>query len=132
MQSNKNTNIILVILAVVILIIVFVYARGTGTQDVTSGLVAENTSNSSEISAFLRRISAIKDVRLDISVFDNPVLKNGLKDTSQELVPEEKGRINPFAPINGQSASVSQNFSNITPTEITVPEIIIPTRVLSD
>lgn len=131
MQSNKNTNIILVILAVVVLVIIFVYARGTGTQDVSSGLVAQNTSNSTEISAFLRRISAIRDVRLDVSVFDNPVLRNGLKDTSQELFPEEKGRPNPFAPISGMSASVVQGVSSVVP-QATAPVVVPPTKVLSD
>lgn len=130
MQSNKNVNILLGILAVVVLIFVFVYTRNNGSQTVTSGLVAEKTDNSNEISQFLRRISSIKDVRLDISVFNNPVLKNGLKDNSQELVPEEKGRLNPFESISPSriSSSVSGGISN----SAVAPVVTASKKVLSD
>lgn len=141
MQSNKNINIFLGILAVIILVIIFIYTRSSGAAEVTSGLVAENTEQTSDISAFLRKMSAIKDVRLDISVFENPVLKNGLRDSSQDLVPEDKGRTNPFAPINSAEVSAKENISNLIVPKITVPvnnvpvapvTPVAPKKVLSD
>lgn len=138
MQSNKNTNIILGILAVIVLVVVFVYTRGAGSQTVSSGLTAENANSSNEISSFLRRISAIKDVKLDSTVFDNPVLKNGLNIDAQELVPEDKGRTDPFSPVNGMGASVGSISSNTNIQQapvsvpVPVPVQVAPKKVLSD
>lgn len=132
MLTNNKTNIILGIVAVIVLVLVFMYTRGSVAEGVTSGLTVENKNNSSEISSFLRKISAIIDVKLDISVFENPVLKNGLKDSSRELVPEEKGRSNPFSPIGTMSASVPTSQSYIKVEEVLTPAVVTPKKVLSD
>ncbi len=50
-------------------------------------------------------LSDLKTIKLDTKVFDDPVFKS-LKNFSVELPKEEAGRVNPFAPLDGGSASV--------------------------
>ncbi|HBM45424.1 MAG: hypothetical protein UR85_C0011G0018 [Candidatus Nomurabacteria bacterium GW2011_GWF2_35_66] len=125
-MGNKLTSILLGALAVVVLIFVFFYFRGNSNTE-SAGLTVESATGGSPIGAFLRQISAIRNVSLDSDVFNNPVLKN-LKDQSKPIPSENKGRTNPFAPLGKQSASVSQV---VAPVDVIVnAPVIIPAPVV--
>ena len=50
-------------------------------------------------------VASFESVSIDPAVFDSPLFKN-LKDFTTVLLPEPQGRVNPFAPIGTENASV--------------------------
>ncbi len=142
MESSKNTNIFIGIFVVVVIVVVFIAVSGGSSGTVSSGLVVGSSgSSSATVSAFLRKVSAIRSVKFDTAVFEHPVLKLGLKDQSKPLFEEGSGRTNPFSPFSGQrvvvrtsSSSVGDSQSSQSSQDIieALVETPKPTKILSD
>lgn len=66
----------------------------------------------------LTLLADLKKITLDESVFSDPVFRS-LKDISVELIPEPKGRPNPFAPL-GKDAILNeaQGMATFSPRDI--------------
>lgn len=62
----------------------------------------------------LALLADLKKIQLDGSIFDDPKFQE-LQDFSRELIPEPKGRPNPFAPI-GKDVVLSEDFSGFATT----------------
>lgn len=91
-----------------------------GTNGLTGGTVNEDAQIlGSQISQALLKI---EQIRLDKSVFSNPILAS-LQDRSQPIIEEPIGRANPFAPLGEISISTqsrtSLNMASGTPSRAT-------------
>lgn len=51
---------------------------------------------------FVTQLLAIQNIKFNLTLFKDPVFM-GLQDYSRELIPQESGRPNPFAPLDGDT-----------------------------
>jgi|GEM_PF-521948 len=118
-MTPKIKKIIIGIIILVVVFIAYALVKPDPTADVLvgnrNGAVGAVTTQqarllSTQISQALLKIDQI---RLDRSVFDNPIFKS-LSDRSQNIEPEPIGRSNPFAPLGDTSVnSVVRDTPNI-------------------
>jgi hypothetical protein len=119
MFNNKR-----IIIWAVIAFAVFIYANVSQkeTQAQESLLVPDTASSGGGGNVKGREILALladmKKIKLDESIFSDPAFQS-LQDLSIELVPEPKGRPNPFAPL-GRDALINDGDGTATtsPREI--------------
>jgi len=69
------------------------------TSTASTGGVSEADILGAEIGKAIREVDALK---LDKSIFNHPIL-NRLEDRDKAITPQDEGRKNPFAPLNGQA-----------------------------
>ncbi|MEI6296357.1 MAG: hypothetical protein WCO84_01760 [bacterium] len=122
-MDSKKTNILIGVLAFIVLLSVYLYTGTSGAGAVSSGLITTKNTEENNISIFLKKISSIKNISLDKAVFENKVLKNGLQDQGRELTPEEKGRINPFAPFGAQA--LNTKTTQVTEVQKTATPVVV-------
>lgn len=104
-----------IIIIVVIVILAFVgyaimisgkkkeSASGVTKQSVST-TPAGQTSNTATLDGpgkeFVTQLLAIQNIKFNLQFFSDPVFR-GLQDWSREILPQESGRPNPFAPLEG-------------------------------
>ncbi len=95
----------LIITIIVIVGLFLAYSIFFGGNLEREGLLRSSVSTTSQTSTdilgeeIIRAINQISSLKLDDSVFDNPVFRR-LVDRSERIEPEDPGRDNPFAPID--------------------------------
>ncbi len=101
---NKK-NIIIIIAFITILGFVGFYLFKNNTEDgsLVADMKATKIDDAQLIYSLLQKMSKVK---LDDSIFSNQIFQ-GLKDNSIEVLPQETGRSNPFAPINSVSVVIT-------------------------
>lgn len=92
---------------VVVVIIGVWYVLGDSGTPAPEGLVTEtfSTPESEADRDLVATLLQLRAVKLEGSIFSDPLFQS-LKDFGSEIVPEPVGRQNPFAPLEGQTASV--------------------------
>ena len=97
MTASRNT-IILVVLALLVLAAAGYLLFGRGEEEATlSGTGAP--ASEAELT-FLNLTAQIEPVAFDTSILSDPRF-NALRDLRTAVVPENSGRIDPFAPLSG-------------------------------
>ncbi len=94
-KTIKNTFLFLAIIVLVGYAVISVQAQ----QD---SLLIETTSNSNAdivVQKFINQINIISSVQVETTLFSEGVF-DSFVDWSRPIPEEEKGRANPFAPIN--------------------------------
>jgi hypothetical protein len=82
---------------------------------------------------FVTQLLAIQNIKFNLQFFNDPVFR-GLQDWSREILPQESGRPNPFAPLEGDvgQANLTTGFSgdigSTNPEDQTVTETKPPAR----
>jgi hypothetical protein len=109
-------NIKKIIIAVVVIVMAFAgytYFISGNTGGSASGVTRQAVSTTSAGTAssaaldgpgkeFVSQLLAIQNIRFNLDLFNDPVFK-GLQDWSREILPQESGRPNPFAPLEGDT-----------------------------
>jgi hypothetical protein len=125
-------KIIIIIVIVVLAFIGYSFLISGNKQDSSSGVTRQNVSNTAASQAnptldgpgkeFVSQLLAIKTIKFNLSFFQDEVFR-GLQDWTREILPQESGRPNPFAPLEGDSSfgpnSISDLQSTFTTTSAT-------------
>lgn len=99
----KKENILIVVLVGAILITAFIWFRYFRSQGVPSVIsVTQNSEKDKTIltagEEFIALLKALEKIKLDADFLNDPIYKK-LRDLTPEIIlPETKGRDNPFAP----------------------------------
>ncbi|HEY4514122.1 MAG TPA: hypothetical protein VJH69_02250 [Candidatus Paceibacterota bacterium] len=93
----------LLLVLVVLLLIGFIW-YGSGDES-SSPLTTEDTDVNNPSREIVTKLLALQVVTLTGTIFSDPAFK-GLKDFSTQIIPEEMGRPDPFAPL-GRSADAA-------------------------
>lgn len=112
-MNPKTKNIIMYGVLAVVLVFGYVFFMGGEDEDflTAEGMPVDGSmdTNSAVSAEFLTILLNIKSLKLDDSIFSDPVF-NSLIDSSIVLVPDgNEGRPNPFAPVGF-------DFVNVSPT----------------
>lgn len=101
----RNIVVAAIITAVVLVAGYFYAVGGPAVPPASSSLVPSNATSGGENDfsgrEFLRRIANLEALKLDEAIFSNAVFLS-LTDFSIPLLPQPKGRSNPFAPIGAE------------------------------
>ncbi|MES3005791.1 MAG: hypothetical protein V4664_02485 [Patescibacteria group bacterium] len=108
-SSHKKT-----IIGIIIIVLLFIgYAAfvpkssspdGTLTRQNTTGNTGTASDPNSPGAQFVSQLLAIQNIHFNLDLFKDPAYAY-LQDFSRELTPQEVGRDNPFAPLEGGSGS---------------------------
>ena len=101
--SSKNLIIVVVLIVLVAVAAYFYVGRDQSGDTLLVGVQGENPAVDGDLLSALREL---KKLKLDQEIFKNPAWLS-LSDFSQTLAPQEKGRINPFAPFSSTGTSTS-------------------------
>lgn len=109
-------KIIIVVVVVVVAFIGYSYlisgkksGSATGVTKQAVSTTATTASAASSVSLdgpgkeFVSQLLAIQNIRFNLALFSDPVFQ-GLQDWSREILPQESGRPNPFAPLDGDTS----------------------------
>jgi hypothetical protein len=107
-------KIIIVVVVIVLAFIAYSYFF-VGSQSASSSGVSKQTVTTSTATPagaaldgpgkeFVTQLLAIQNIKFNLDIFTDPVFQ-GLKDWHKDLVPQESGRPNPFAPLDGVPGS---------------------------
>jgi len=123
LQKLKMPIIIIAVLFVGFFVVTKFVKKDETKETITTTKVTPTSPDKNIVPLLLK----IKDITFDGSIFSNPIFSS-LKDFSKEIVKEEIGRPNPFAPSSSTSAATSTltglNFdfrSPATPGAISAP-----------
>lgn len=108
---SSHKKLIIIIVAVVLLFIGYAAFGPTG-DDPTGELTRQNTTGVTGTAAdpnspgrqFVSQLLAIQNIHYNLELFKDPAYMF-LQDYSRELVPQNVGRENPFAPLSSGSGS---------------------------
>jgi hypothetical protein len=81
------------------------------TEPAPTVTVASATSPATQYNDFLALLVAVKGINLEATIFDDPVFQ-GLQNFRQPLPVRNRGRLDPFMPVNGRASSVSTATSS--------------------
>lgn len=109
-MMNKYKNLIIV----VVIIIGGFFAYNTFLAGDLSPSASLQVTNSADIlgADIIKAINQINTLKLDRGVFDDPIFKT-LVDRSEEIMDQNSGRPNPFAPVTGVDFSVSNDGTQL-------------------
>jgi hypothetical protein len=102
-MNKKNIIIIIIFIAIIGFIGFYLFKSPVDNGILTADVKTGRTDDAQLIYNLLQKMSKVK---LDDSIFSNQIFQ-GLKDNSIEVLPQETGRSNPFAPINSISVTVT-------------------------
>lgn len=102
-MNKKNIIIIIVFIAIIGFVGFYLFKTPTDDSALSADVKSAKTDDAQLIYNLLQKMSKVK---LDDSIFSNQIFQ-GLKDNSIEVLPQETGRSNPFAPINSVSVTVT-------------------------
>ena len=94
----ERQNILVAVLVIIILITAYIWYNHVQSRP------SEAVTRSSEgaipaAKELLVLLQQLERVRIDTSFFEDPVYKSLIDLTPQIVIPEVRGRINPFAPL---------------------------------
>lgn len=108
-KKYKKAIIVIVVIAGALLAYSFISTPSSSNDDLISITTQDDLQIlSRDIVRNLNRIAALK---LDKSVFNDPVLRN-LSDFSERISPQQSGRRNPFAPFSNNPVPVPSGSDN--------------------
>ncbi len=99
------------------------------TKQVVSSSGAASVASSATLDGpgkeFVTQLLAIQNIKFNLALFSDPVFE-GLQDWSREILPQETGRSNPFAPLEGdtggaQASGIGGFTGNIASDSAAVP-----------
>ncbi|HEU5114797.1 MAG TPA: hypothetical protein VFT82_03455 [Candidatus Paceibacterota bacterium] len=103
MKSNSKNLIITIAIIIVIGVAGYYYTTRDRSSDQL--LISDfSTSSPAVDNDLLTALRALKQIRLDDSIFKNPVWTS-LTDFSKTIPTEVPGRQNPFSPLSGVATS---------------------------
>lgn len=103
-KMNKKNIIIIIFFIAILGFVGFYIFKGDSEDDpLVADVRVTKTDDAQIIYSLLQKMSKVK---LDDSIFSNQVFQ-GLKDNSIEVLSQETGRPNPFAPINSVSVTIT-------------------------
>ena len=106
-ENGKNKNILIVAAILVVLGVAgYFYATRDRTGDALLTATDFSTSTSAVDGDLLTALRQLKQLKLDASIFSNPVWES-LTDFSSAIPPQPAGRPNPFLPLDGVSSSAT-------------------------
>jgi hypothetical protein len=117
-------KIIIVIIVVALAFVGYGFLISGNKQESASGVTKQAVTTTSGSGAptnagaldgpgkeFVTQLLAIQNIKFNLQLFEDPVFQ-GLQDWSREILPQETGRPNPFAPLeNDMSTQVSDESS---------------------
>ena len=120
MFNLKKISIIVVV--IILAFIAYSYFISGNASQSSSGIskqaVTSTTSATPGASAldgpgkdFVTQLLAIQNIKFNLDLFNDPVFK-GLQNYHQDLVPQEAGRPNPFAPLDGMASGSSDGTAS--------------------
>jgi len=95
-MNKKNIIMLIVFIAILGFIGFYLFKNPTDDSLLSADIKSANTDDAQLIYNLLQKMSKVK---LDDSIFSNQIFQE-LKDNSIEVLPQDTGRSNPFAPIN--------------------------------
>lgn len=120
MFNLKKISIIVVVIILAFIAYSYLISGNKQSSSGVSKQAVTTTSTASPGSAaldgpgkdFVTQLLAIQNIKFNLDLFNDPVFK-GLQDYHRDLVPQDTGRPNPFAPLDGDTsgASASGAFS---------------------
>lgn len=110
---NKN-NILVIVLVVVIGMVAFWYMTNNQNQSSSTLTASTDSTQSSDAKYIYTILQEMAQVKLDDSIFSNPVFQN-LKDNTVSFSPQPAGRNNPFSPTGTDLFVVGQTPTATTP-----------------
>lgn len=102
-MNKKNIIIIIFFIAILGFVGFYIFKGDSEDGSLVADVKITKTDDAQIIYSLLQKMSKVK---LDDSIFSNQVFQ-GLKDNSIEVLPQETGRPNPFAPINSASVTIT-------------------------
>lgn len=101
---NKYKKLIIVI--IILVIGFFLYSNFFVSDSADNSLLTATGPAEVQVLGqdIIRNLNKIAALKLDASVFNDPVLLN-LSDFSEEITPQDSGRRNPFSSISGSTAT---------------------------
>lgn len=110
-------KIIIIVLVIALAFGVYAYFFSNSATTSSSGVTKQAVSTASTGASgsavldgpgkeFVTQLLAIQNIKFNLQLFADPVFQ-GLQDWSRELIPQESGRPNPFAPLDNQTGSQS-------------------------
>lgn len=120
-------NIKTIIIVIVVVILAFVgygFLISGKDQGSASGVTKQAVTTSSNAQAnstvldgpgkeFVTQLLAIQNIKFNLQLFADPVFQ-GLQDWSREILPQETGRPNPFAPLESEISSQSAGSASFS------------------
>lgn len=95
-------------------------ASGVSRQAVSSGTSAAAAGSSALLDGpgkeFVTQLLAIQNIKFNLDLFADPVFI-GLQDWSREIVPQQTGRPNPFAPLEGGIGLSDSSLSSLSDSD---------------
>lgn len=85
-------------------------AVGTTSSSAVAGTGSAAATLDGPGKEFVSQLLAIQNIKFNLAFFADPVFR-GLQDWSREIMPQEVGRPNPFAPLEGDSGVSTTGFS---------------------
>lgn len=121
-----NTKKIIIIVVIVVLAFIgYSFLISGNDSGNGSGVTRQNVANTTSALAnptldgpgkeFVTQLLAIKTIKFNLDFFKDEVYR-GLQDWSREILPQESGRPNPFAPLENDT---TLNISTISNTQST-------------
>ncbi len=107
----KKIFIILIIIAVALL--AFWYLGNNNQPSDSSLSTTVSAPQSTDAKYIYSLLQSMKQVKLDNSIFSNPVFTS-LKDNTIMLSPQDSGRNNPFAPIGTEGTFTPKSTTTRT------------------
>lgn len=104
---SKAATILIIVLFLSAVGFVWAYWGSDDAAPVSSGLAS--SSGGKEGEEFLRALNILRKITFDQTVLDDSLFER-LQDFTKPLVPEEKGKFNPFAPLES-SQMVAKTIS---------------------
>lgn len=113
MFAKYKKGIIITLVVILVLIVLTILRGDKAAEELISTTV--NTVNGQQVSGanvigseIIQALNQIDSLNLDTSIFEDPVFLN-LRDKSQDIPIEPKGRDNPFAPLESlEEATANQ------------------------
>jgi len=129
------------LIVVAVLFVAFFFYNSFIKKPVSNNLLektVQGPANDTIVKNILPLLTKIKDITLDDKFFSDPIFMS-LQDFGQQIVEEEQGRANPFAPSFSAAASSSLEgvgFEDVSmieegailPSENDKPALIVPTK----
>lgn len=117
-----NTKKIIIIVVVVVLAFIgYSFLISGNSSKSGSGVTKQNVANTTSALAsptldgpgkeFVSQLLAIKTIKFNLDFFKDEVFR-GLQDWTREILPQESGRPNPFAPLDSDSSLTISSLSN--------------------
>ena len=112
--------IIIIVLVAAFLAYRFFFLKSDPAPEGLNSLDFSTENGTAATDEFIALINELQNVKLKTELFSNPAYR-ALKNFSKPLIPEPKGRPNPFLPISAVIGSVSTSTQTSSTTTPLIP-----------